>query len=256
MVRLDKELVARKLVETRTKAQELIQSGAVSVNGKHQTKSSFDVCDADEIMVAESEILKYVSRGGLKLEKAIQLFNVDFKDKVVMDIGSSTGGFTDCSLQHGAKKVIAIDVGSNVMHESLRNNPQVELYENTNIKDVKHDKFLQSDIIVVDVSFVSLEHIVAKVNSENVKVDMICLIKPQFECGKEIATKCGGVIKSKTVHKAVINKVIKFFNKNNFYLLGLDVSPIKGGDGNIEYISHFTNKTDKNHFNSKLYKIL
>ncbi|MBQ9795476.1 MAG: TlyA family RNA methyltransferase [Clostridia bacterium] len=246
MNRLDKELVKRNLVETRTKAQELIDAGSVFVNGKIQKKSSFNVVDTDDIKISNTEILKYVSRGGFKLEKALDVFKIDVKDQVVMDIGSSTGGFTDCCLQNGAKKVVAVDVGSNIMHKSLREHTKVELYENMNIKNLPHNKFSDVDLIVVDVSFVSLEHIVEKVNSENIKVDMICLIKPQFECGKQIATKYGGVIKSKTVHKSVLNNVIKFFNKNNFFLLGLDFSPIKGGDGNIEYISHFSNKTDKN----------
>ena len=246
MNRLDKELVERSLVETRSKAQELILSGAVSVNGKVQTKASFSVNEADEIKLENTNLLKYVSRGGFKLEKAINVFNLNVKDKVVLDIGSSTGGFTDCSLQNGAKKVIAVDVGTNVMHKSLRENCQVELHENTNIKDVPNNKFLGVDLVVVDVSFVSLEYIVEKIASTNIEVDMMCLIKPQFECGKQIATKYGGVIKSKTVHKEVLNKVIKFFNKNNFYLQGLDFSPIKGGDGNIEYISHFSNKISHN----------
>lgn len=246
MSRLDKELVNRNIVETRTKAQELISSGAVFVNGKSQTKSSFVIDEIDEIIINNTDVLKYVSRGGFKLEKALKIFNIDLKDKVVMDIGSSTGGFTDCCLQFGAKKVVSIDVGTDVMHKSLRNNPKVELYENTNIKDLPHDKFLGVDFIVCDVSFVSLEPIVEKVNGQDVLVDMICLIKPQFECGKQIATKYGGIIKSKTVHKDILNKVVKFFNKNSFYLKGLDFSPIKGGDGNIEYISYFTNKIDKN----------
>lgn len=245
MDRLDKVLVKNNLVESRTKAQQLILSGGVSINGKVQTKVSFSVDENDEIKITETDVLKYVSRGGFKLEKALDVFKFDVKGKVVMDIGSSTGGFTDCALQHGAKKVIAVDVGSDVMHKSLRENSKIELHENTNISSLEHDKFINVDLIVVDVSFVSLERIVEKVSSENINVDMICLIKPQFECGKEIATKYSGVIKSKTVHKDILNKVIKFFNKNNFYLKGLDYSPIKGGDGNIEYISHFTNMNDK-----------
>lgn len=246
MSRLDKFLVENKFVETRTKAQELIAGGFVLVNGQEQTKASFLVKEADLISIKENDVLKFVSRGGLKLEKALKVFDVDLKDKIVLDIGSSTGGFTDCALKNGAKKVIAVDVGTDVMHHSLRNNPQVELHENINFLDFENSKFEGVDLIVCDVSFVSLERIVEKVNSSSLALEMICLIKPQFECGKQIATKYGGVIKSKTVHKDVLNKVLKFFNKNNFFLLGLDFSPIKGGNGNIEYISHFTNKTNKN----------
>lgn len=246
MNRLDKELVARNLVETRTKAQELISSGVVVVNGKVQTKVSFVVANTDEIKITDNEVLKYVSRGGLKLEKALKVFNVEVSNKVVMDIGSSTGGFTDCCLQSGAKKIVAIDVGTNVMHPKLRTDNRVELHENTNIKNVGAEPFKEIELIVMDVSFTSLEPIVEKVGKQNVKVDIICLIKPQFECGKEIAKKYNGIIKSKTVHKTVLNNVVKFFNKNNFYIQGLDFSPIKGGDGNIEYIAHFSNKTDRN----------
>ena len=243
MVRLDKKLVEKGLVDSRTKAQELILNGVVLVDDKVETKASVDVNDENEIRILENDVLKYVSRGGLKLEKAIKIFNVDFNNKTVLDIGSSTGGFTDCALQHGAKRVVAVDVGSDIMHKSLRENNRVELYENTNIKDLGHDKFVEIDIIVVDVSFVSLEHIINKVASENIYVDMLCLIKPQFECGKQIASKYHGVIKSKTVHKSVLNNVVGLFAKQNFNIMGLDVSPIKGGDGNIEYIAHFTNKT-------------
>ena len=246
MNRLDKEMVERKIVPTRTKAQELIDAQCVAVNGKIQTKSSLNVKRDDVIELKDNNILKYVSRGGLKLEKASTCFNVDVGEKICVDIGSSTGGFTDCCLQHGAKKVIAIDVGTNVMHESLRTDSRVELHENTNVVDVPNEKFQQADLVVVDVSFVSLERIVEKVASTGVFIDMICLIKPQFECGKQIAKKYNGIIKSKTVHKDVLNKVVAFFNKNGFYLKKLDISPIKGGDGNSEYISLFTNKVNSN----------
>lgn len=246
MDRLDKTMVKRGIVPTRTKAQELISNRCVMVNGKIQTKASTQIDETATIELKQNDVLKYVSRGGLKLEKAIESFNINVAGLVVMDIGSSTGGFTDCCLQHGAKKVIAIDVGTNVMHSSLRNNPKVELYENTNITQVSHEKFEQAQIAVVDVSFVSLERIVEKVSSENVEMDMICLIKPQFECGEQIARKFKGIIKSKTVHKEVLNKVVNFFNKNGFYLQNLDISPIKGGDGNSEYISHFSNKFHSN----------
>ena len=246
MNRLDKEMVERKIVPTRAKAQELIEAQCVAVNGKIQTKSSFNIKQDDMIELKENNILKYVSRGGLKLEKALTCFNVDASEKIVVDIGSSTGGFTDCCLQHGAKKVIAIDVGTDIMHKSLRADARVELHENTNVVDVSNEKFQQADLVVVDVSFVSLERIVEKVASTGVLIDMICLIKPQFECGKQIAKKYNGIIKSKTVHKDVLNKVVAFFNKNGFYLQNLDVSPIKGGDGNSEYISLFTNKVSSN----------
>ena len=246
MNRLDKEMVERKIVPTRTKAQELIDAQCVAVNGKIQTKSSLNVKRDDVIELKDNNILKYVSRGGLKLEKALTCFNVDVGEKICVDIGSSTGGFTDCCLQHGAKKVIAIDVGTDVMHETLRADSRVELHENTNVVDVPNEKFQQADLVVVDVSFVSLERIIEKVASTGVLIDMICLIKPQFECGKQIAKKYNGIIKSKTVHKDVLNKVVAFFNKNGFYLKNLDVSPIKGGDGNSEYISLFSNKTAGN----------
>ena len=247
MNRLDKELIARNLVSSRTKAQELIEKGYVLVNGKQLNKTSFQVAETDKIEIKENEVLKYVSRGGLKLEKAIKVFNYSVKGKTIMDIGSSTGGFTDCCLQNGAKKMICIDVGSNVMDATLRKDNRIELYENTNIKDADSSLFNGIDLIVVDVSFISLERIIERVSGENIKVDIICLIKPQFECGKEIAKKYNGVILNKTVHKDILKNVISKFAKNGFNLLGLDVSPIKGGDGNIEYLAYFTNKSDKSY---------
>ncbi|MFI3325594.1 MAG: TlyA family RNA methyltransferase [Clostridia bacterium] len=243
-VRIDKELVERKLATSRSKAQELISRGFVVVSGKVVQKESQKVSETDEIIVLENDTMKYVSRGGLKLEKAINSNKLNLNNKNIMDIGSSTGGFTDCSLRHGAKTVTAIDVGSNLMHETLRNHPQVKLYENTNIKSLDSSFFENIDMITVDVSFISIKQIVDKIASEDKEFDLICLIKPQFECGKQIAKKFKGVILDEKIHKNILEDTIKYFNDKNFTLENIDVSPIKGGDGNIEYVSYFTNKTD------------
>ncbi|MBQ7880490.1 MAG: TlyA family RNA methyltransferase [Clostridia bacterium] len=252
MNRLDKILVERNLVPTRAKAQELIKSGNVKINGKVVVKSSLDVSPTDVIEIIDATTLKYVSRAGLKLEKATQQFNLDFVGKVVMDIGSSTGGFTDCAIKYGASKVIAVDVGTDLMHISLRNNPKVELYEQTNIKDLPNDKFKNLDYVTVDVSFISLTKIFEKLSAQNITIDVIALIKPQFECGKTIADKFKGVILNKNVHQDILNDTIAKINEQGFYLQNITFSPITGGDGNIEYISHFTNKTaTNNHFNLK-----
>lgn len=245
MNRLDKELQLRGLVKTRTKAQELIEKGFVIVNNKEVNKTSFQVADTDVIYIKENEILKYVSRGGLKLEKALKVFNYSVENKCVMDIGSSTGGFTDCCLKNGAKKMICIDVGSNVMDVNLRQDKRIQLYENTNIKDSNSELFKDIDLIVVDVSFISLEKIIERVNKENIEVDIICLIKPQFECGKHIAKKYNGLILNKKVHSEVLALTIDRFLVFGYKLQGLDYSPIKGGDGNIEYLAYFTNKKEK-----------
>ena len=244
--RLDKVLVSRKIVPSRSKSQELINSSLVKVNDKIISKCNYMVSEDDEISVLENNKLKYVSRGGLKLEKAINVFKIDFKNKIVMDIGSSTGGFCDCALKYGAKKIIAIDVGTNLLHESLRNDSRIELHEQTNFKDLNHSYFNNIDIITCDVSFISLTKIIDKISIENIIVDMICLIKPQFECGKDIATKYKGIILNKEVHIEIINNMINYFNKNGFYVKGIDYSPIKGGDGNIEYITYITNKNKNN----------
>ena len=242
MNRLDKILIERGIVATRAKAQELIKSGNIKVNGKVVTKTSFDTSNNDIIEVLDTSALKYVSRAGLKLEKAINTFSLDFNNKVVMDIGSSTGGFTDCSLQNGAKNVISVDVGTNLMHASLRNHPKVELHEQTNIKDLPSDKFKGLDYITIDVSFVSLSKIFEKLFSEQVNAEIIALIKPQFECGKAIADKFKGVILNQKVHFDILNNVVSQLNQYGYYLKDITFSPITGGDGNIEYISHFTNK--------------
>ena len=246
MNRLDKEIVTRNLAPTRAKAQELIKNGSIKLNGKIVTKSSVDVLPSDIIELIDATTLKYVSRAGLKLEKAIDVFNIDFKDKNVMDIGSSTGGFTDCALQNGAKHIVAIDVGTNVMHPSLRDNPNITLLEQTNIKDLDNGYFKDIDIIVIDVSFISLSKIFEKIFSSRIKCNIMALIKPQFECGKKIADKFKGVILNPKIHSEIIQNVIGMATDFGYNLINLSPSPIHGGDGNIEYISYFTNQQNPN----------
>ncbi len=244
--RLDKEMVSRGMVPSRSKAQELINSNLVLCDGKIISKCGFIVTLDTLITILDNDKLKYVSRGGLKLEKAIKEFDISFTGLKVMDIGSSTGGFCDCALQHGASSVVAIDVGSNLLHESLRNNKKIELHEKTNFKELDSKYFKDIDIIVCDVSFISLKQIIEKVYKEKIKIDLVCLIKPQFECGKDIATKYKGVILNKNIHVEIINSLKEYFNGLGFYINNLTYSPIKGGDGNIEYLVYLSNKIYKN----------
>ena len=249
-MRLDKELVSRGLVSTRAKAQELIKDKKVKINNKIETKQSYMVNDIDNIEILPNDTLKYVSRGGLKLEEAIDEFKIDLKDKIVMDIGSSTGGFTDCSLQHGAKKVIAIDVGTNVMVPELREDKRVELHENLNLKDIPKSYFKDVDVIVSDVSFISLKHVINRVLEQDKKFDMILLVKPQFECGKEIADKYKGIILDKEIHYNILKDITNYLDDNKYYINNVCASPIKGGDGNIEYLIYVrpTYDTDSMYF--------
>lgn len=241
--RIDKELVIRKLIDSRSKAQEIIKNKCVFCNNKLIDKTSFIVEDNDDIKIKENNVLRYVSRGGLKLEKALKEFNIDINNKNIMDIGASTGGFTDCALKFGAHIVKAIDVGSNLIHESLRNDKRVLLYENTNVKDIANEVFNDVDLIVCDVSFISLKLVIDKIATINSSFDLIFLIKPQFECGKEIARKYKGVVLNKAIHLQIIDDLVNYFEKKGYYLNSLTFSPIKGGDGNIEYLAYF--KADK-----------
>lgn len=245
-MRLDKALVEKGLVPSRTKAQELIKEKLVLVNGKVIDKSNYSINDSDLIEIKENDKLKYVSRGGLKLDKAINEFNIDMTNLKVMDIGSSTGGFSDCALKHGASSIIAVDVGTDLMHESLRNHSRIDLHEKTNFKEFHSKYFKNIDMAVCDVSFISLKRIIDKIASENVKIDMVCLIKPQFECGKEIADKYKGIILNKQVHIDIIKDMINYLNEKGFYIKNLTSSPIRGGDGNIEYLTYISNKIDTN----------
>lgn len=244
--RLDKELVVRALVPSRSKSQELITSSLVKVNDKVIVKSNYMVSENDKIEIINNNKLKYVSRGGLKLEKALTNFKINVSGLNAMDIGSSTGGFCDCLLQNNINHIIAIDVGTNLLHESLRDNPKIELYEQTNFKTLDHHFFEGIDIITCDVSFISLIRVIEKIKSEGILVDMICLIKPQFECGLEIAKQYKGIILNKDIHKIILENTILKMNLLDFYVKNISYSPIKGGDGNIEYIAYISNKINEN----------
>ena len=236
-MRLDKYLVDHGYFESRTKASYEIKEGNVLIDNKPILKPNYDYVSG-EIVIANQ--MPYVSRGGFKLEGAIETFNLDFTDKVVLDIGSSTGGFTDCALKHGAKRVYAVDVGSDQLHHSLRENPNVIVMENTNILDA--DIKEEIDILVMDVSFVSikvlLEGILRFLNDNNY---LMCLIKPQFEYGKMVNK---GIIRDKKIHLEVLNNVKDYLNQNGLYINKLCPSPIKGGSGNIEFLA-LISKTQK-----------
>lgn len=241
-MRLDNELVLRKIFSTRNKSQEAIRSGIVFCDGKSITKPAFDVNSFTKIEIV-GEKLKYVSRAGLKLERAIEVFNLNLTNKVMLDIGSSTGGFTDCALQKNVKKVIAVDVGTDVMDKSLRDNKNVELYENTDIRNIDINKLTEANIATIDVSFISVTKIIELFIKLPKLTTVMCLIKPQFECGKTVADKYRGVVLDKQVHYSVICDVISAFKQIGYNFVGLSPSPIKGGSGNIEYLSLF--KTDE-----------
>ena len=240
MDRLDTYLVTHNLVSTRNKGQYEIEKGNVLVNGKVVTKASFKVSDEDEVKVNNS--FDYVSKGALKLLKAKEVFNIDFNNKTMLDIGSSTGGFSEVALRNNIKKVIAIDVGKDQFDNKLKQDSRVELYEETDIRDyVINEKI---DIVTIDVSFISVTKFINKLKEINSN-EIVLLIKPQFECGKEIADKYKGVPLNKEVHKEVINNIINSFSKIDYNIQSLTYSPITGGSGNIEYLAYFTKENKK-----------
>ncbi len=237
--RLDVLLVREGYALTREKAKTIIMSGNVFVNGQREDKAG-TVFDPDKIKImVKGKTLKYVSRGGLKLEKAIRNFDLQLEGKICMDIGASTGGFTDCMLQNGAGKVYAIDVGHGQLDWKLRNDERVICMEKTNFRyvvpgDIKDEL----DFASVDVSFISLTKILIPArNLLKPAGEMVCLIKPQFEAGREKVGK-KGVVKDPKVHQEVIRKVIDFADYLGFEILHLDYSPVKGPEGNIEYLVH------------------
>lgn len=236
--RLDVLLVNRNLAESREKAKAIIMAGNVFVEGVREDKSGSSFPDTVNIEV-RGMTLRYVSRGGLKLEKAIDSFGLQMEGKVCMDVGSSTGGFTDCMLQNGAVKVFAVDVGTNQLAWKLRQDERVVSMEKTNIRHVTPDDIKEEmDFISIDVAFISLTLVLEPVRNllkENGEV--MCLIKPQFEAGREKVGK-KGVVREREVHQEVIIKVIEYAKSIGFIIQNLDYSPVKGPEGNIEYLLH------------------
>ena len=245
--RLDVLLVQRNLAESREKAKALIMSGIVYVNGQKEDKAGTSFENTVQLEVRGST-LKYVSRGGLKLEKAMTHFGVELEGKVCMDVGASTGGFTDCMLQNGARKVYSVDVGHGQLAWKLRNDERVVCMEKTNIRYVTPedigDKIQFSSI---DVSFISLTKVLGPVKT--LLTDdgqIVCLIKPQFEAGREKVGK-KGVVREKSVHLEVIQMVIQYALSIGFEVLNLEFSPIKGPEGNIEYLLYLRNHCESLH---------
>ncbi|WP_310604034.1 TlyA family RNA methyltransferase [Anaerosporobacter sp.] len=242
--RLDVLLVQRNLAESREKAKAIIMCGNVFVGGQREDKAGSMFSNDVEIEV-KGHSMKYVSRGGYKLEKAIEQYGVSVRDKVCMDVGSSTGGFTDCMLQNGAVKVYAVDVGTNQLAWSLRSDERVVSMEKTNIRYVTSEDIKELIAFAsIDVAFISLTKVLIPVRDLLEETgQVVCLIKPQFEAGREKVGK-KGVVREKSVHIEVIEKIVKYAVAIGFTVLNLDYSPIKGPEGNIEYLLYIEKNKD------------
>jgi 23S rRNA (cytidine1920-2'-O)/16S rRNA (cytidine1409-2'-O)-methyltransferase len=228
-------LVAEKEDISREKAQALIMAGSVLVDGEVSDKSGTNIDEGKEITVRDR--FPYVSRGALKLEKAVVDFYIELEGKIVCDVGASTGGFTDYSLQHGARKVYAIDTGYGQIDQKLREDKRVILFEKTNIRKV--DKLPEPiDIFVVDVSFISLTQVLPAIKRiiGKDKTEIVALIKPQFEVGKKIADKAKGIIKDEQIQLEMVEKIGKFAEEIGFKTEGITESPITGAKGNKEFL--------------------
>lgn len=246
--RLDVLLVEKGFFESREKAKAVIMSGCVYVNNQKADKAGSNYDENAAVEVRDNH-MRYVSRGGYKLEKAMEVFPISLDGKVTMDIGASTGGFTDCMLQNGAQKVYAVDVGYGQLAWKLRNDERVVNLERTNMRYVTAEQVPEPvDFFSVDVAFISLELILPA--ARGVCADdaqAVCLIKPQFEAGRENVGK-NGVVRDQKVHQSVVQGIIDFCLNNSFSVCGLDYSPIKGPQGNIEYLLYIKRSdTPENH---------
>lgn len=237
--RVDVLLVERGMFETREKAKAAVMAGLVLVGGERCDKPGTKIPEDTPIAV-KGEVHPYVSRGGLKLEKALRVFGIELNGRVMMDIGASTGGFTDCALQHGARRVYAIDVGYGQLAWSLRQDERVVVMERTNFRHMDPDAFEHErpDAASIDVSFISLKLILPVLyRFLEPDGDVVALVKPQFEAGKENVGK-NGIVRDPDIHEAVLVDIGQFAVSIGFSLHGLDYSPITGGEGNIEFLLH------------------
>ncbi len=242
--RLDVLLVQRNLAPGREQAKAYIMAGKVYVDGMKEDKAGTKIPVFAEIEVKDTS-MKYVSRGGYKLEKAMEVFPITLTDKICLDIGASTGGFTDCMLQNGASKVYAIDVGYGQFAWKLRNDPRVVCLEKTNVRYITNEQVPdRADFASIDVSFISLTKVLPAVLGVMQEAgQLVCLIKPQFEAGREKVGK-NGVVKDISVHKDVIAMITDYVMALGLGIMGLDFSPIKGPKGNIEYLIYLDKKQE------------
>ena len=243
--RLDVLLVKKGLAESREKAKAIIMSGIVYVDNNKEDKAG-QTFNEDALIEVRGNTLRYVSRGGLKLEKAMNCFGVTLEGKIAMDVGASTGGFTDCMLQNGAVKVYSVDVGHGQLAWKLRNDERVVCMEKTNIRYVTPDDVADKiDFASIDVSFISLKKVLPAVYDLLTDVgEGVCLIKPQFEAGREkVGKKC--VVREQSVHVEVVDMIVSFAREMGFVTLDLSYSPIKGPEGNIEYLLYITKDTSR-----------
>lgn len=238
--RLDILLVEKGLFPSREKAKAVIMAGQVYVNNQKEDKAGTDV-DENAVVEVRGNTLAYVSRGGLKLEKAMAVFPVTLGGKICMDIGASTGGFTDCMLQNGAVKVYAVDVGYGQLAWSLRTDPRVVNLERTNIRYVTREQIPDPlDFVSVDVSFISLKLVLPTAAALLGEAgEAVCLVKPQFEAGREKVGK-KGVVRERSTHIEVLENAAGYAHANGFCVRGIDFSPVKGPEGNIEYLMYLT----------------
>lgn len=237
-IRLDAAVFAAGLAESREKAKAAVMAGIVFVNGQREDKPGTQIKTTDTIEIRGQQ-LRYVSRGGLKLEKAMKQFPICLENRICMDVGASTGGFTDCMLQNGASKVYAVDVGYGQLAWKLRTDERVVNLERTNIRYVTREQVPEEiDFCSIDVSFISLTLVLPVVHQLLCDGgELVCLIKPQFEAGKNNVGK-NGVVRDSDVHVGVIKKIVDFLTQNGFAVLGVDFSPVKGPEGNIEFLAY------------------